>query len=149
MRNNIPMERTFSKGKKFGFGGGRGGDRGGRGGFGGGRSRGFDRDGGRPEMHEATCGDCGNSCEVPFKPTGNRPVFCNNCFRQEGNVSRPERFSDRAPRFDRAERSDRREPGAFGDVRNGNKSVEQLQVQVQKMNDKIDAILAILNKSAE
>lgn len=75
------------------FGGHSGGDNGGRfekRGFGGGRSGG--RDGVR-SMHKATCGDCGNTCEVPFKPTGDRPVFCNDCFRKDGEGSnrRPER----------------------------------------------------------
>ncbi len=38
------------------------------------------------EMHRATCADCGQSCEVPFKPNGSRPVFCRECFKgnQEG-----------------------------------------------------------------
>ena len=33
-------------------------------------------------MHESTCDKCGNKCEVPFKPTGNKPVYCSNCFRK-------------------------------------------------------------------
>lgn len=32
------------------------------------------------EMHKATCSDCQQECEVPFKPTEGRPVFCKNCF---------------------------------------------------------------------
>ena len=31
-------------------------------------------------MHPAVCGDCGASCEVPFKPTEGRPVFCKDCY---------------------------------------------------------------------
>lgn len=38
-------------------------------------------------MHQTTCAECGNSCEVPFKPSGDRPVFCNNCFRKDSNKS--------------------------------------------------------------
>jgi CxxC-x17-CxxC domain-containing protein len=41
----------------------------GRGGFGGPR-----------EMHKATCADCGKECEVPFKPTEGRPVYCRDCY---------------------------------------------------------------------
>jgi len=64
-----------------GYGGGRGGYGGGRGGFGGGRDR--ER---RPlEMHEATCAKCGKQCEVPFKPTGNKPVYCRDCFNKDGD----------------------------------------------------------------
>lgn len=62
-------------GRKFGgggYGGGHGG--GGRGGFRGER-----------EMHQATCSDCGKSCEVPFKPSGDKPVLCRDCFRGKDN----------------------------------------------------------------
>jgi len=33
------------------------------------------------EMHTATCGDCGNECQVPFKPKEDRPVYCRECFK--------------------------------------------------------------------
>jgi CxxC-x17-CxxC domain-containing protein len=26
------------------------------------------------EMHKAVCAECGKDCEVPFKPSGDRPV---------------------------------------------------------------------------
>jgi CxxC-x17-CxxC domain-containing protein len=32
-------------------------------------------------MFEATCAECGNRCEVPFKPTGEKPVYCSQCFK--------------------------------------------------------------------
>lgn len=36
---------------------------------------------GRPrEMHKATCSECKRECEVPFKPSGDRPVYCKDCF---------------------------------------------------------------------
>jgi len=31
-------------------------------------------------MHQAECAECGNRCEVPFRPTGDKPVYCSNCF---------------------------------------------------------------------
>lgn len=34
---------------------------------------------GRP-MYRATCADCKKECELPFKPTGERPVYCKECF---------------------------------------------------------------------
>ncbi len=49
-------------------------------------NRGFDdnRRQDRPrEMHKATCADCGNECEVPFKPTEGRDVFCKDCFAKQ------------------------------------------------------------------
>jgi len=36
---------------------------------------------GRPrEMHKAICAKCKKECEVPFKPSGDRPVYCKECF---------------------------------------------------------------------
>jgi CxxC-x17-CxxC domain-containing protein len=32
------------------------------------------------EMHKAVCADCKQECEVPFKPSGDRPVYCKNCY---------------------------------------------------------------------
>ena len=60
----------------------RGGDRGR------GRDRGGRDFGGERRMHKATCDQCGASCELPFKPTGEKPVYCSNCFAAgagEGN----------------------------------------------------------------
>ena len=37
------------------------------------------------EMHEATCGRCGRKCEVPFRPTSGKPVYCSECFRNKDN----------------------------------------------------------------
>ena len=38
-------------------------------------------------MHTVTCDKCKKQCEVPFKPTGNKPVFCSDCFRKTNNSS--------------------------------------------------------------
>ena len=48
------------------------------GGYGGGEG-GYAR--GPREMHDATCARCGNQTQVPFRPTGARPVYCSDCFR--------------------------------------------------------------------
>ena len=37
------------------------------------------------EMHSATCDKCGARCEVPFKPSGSKPVYCSDCFRKGEN----------------------------------------------------------------
>ena len=47
-------------------------DRGGRGNFSGPR-----------EMHKATCSECGKECEVPFKPTEGKPVYCSDCYAKK------------------------------------------------------------------
>ncbi|MFC1508141.1 CxxC-x17-CxxC domain-containing protein [Candidatus Omnitrophota bacterium] len=57
------------------------------------------------------CADCSKECEIPFKPSGDRPVYCKECFsnRKKGNIfssnrdNRPEErnFSKEEPRFDK------------------------------------------------
>jgi CxxC-x17-CxxC domain-containing protein len=47
------------------------------------RGGGFRGNSGPKEMHKATCAECGQECEVPFKPTEGRPVFCKECFRNK------------------------------------------------------------------
>jgi CxxC-x17-CxxC domain-containing protein len=63
----------------------------------GGRSRPFDnsRRGDRefnrrsPEMHTVVCDQCGEECQVPFKPTSSKPVYCSACFKgKEASSSR-------------------------------------------------------------
>ncbi|MGE5654200.1 MAG: zinc-ribbon domain containing protein [Bacillota bacterium] len=43
---------------------------------------GFNRGGDRPqrEMFAATCAACGKETQVPFRPSGDRPVYCRDCF---------------------------------------------------------------------
>ena len=54
-------------------------ERGGGGGFGGGMPR---------EMHAITCAQCGAEAEVPFRPRGDHPVYCNDCYRQIRDTQR-------------------------------------------------------------
>ena len=49
-------------------------------------------DRGSVEMHKAICDNCGRECEVPFRPTHGKPVFCSNCFQsQKGSEPRSDR----------------------------------------------------------
>lgn len=64
---------------EFNRGGGGGGSRGGGGFRSGGGGGGF-RDMGPREMSDATCSECGQQCQVPFKPREDRPVYCRDCY---------------------------------------------------------------------
>jgi len=96
-----------------GFGGGFGG----RGSFGrGGRDR---------QMSSAICSNCGKSCQVPFKPTGDKPVYCSDCFEKMGD--RGERKSFDRPRFGERNSQD-----------------NQYKAQFEAVNAKLDKILSLL-----
>jgi len=115
------------RGDRHGSGGGNFGRRdfGGRGrGFGGGRSFGG-RDSGPREMFSATCSNCGKGCQVPFRPTNGKPVYCSDCF-EKMNGGRSE---GRRP-----ERSDFRPAGG----------ADQNKAQFDAINAKLDKILNIL-----
>lgn len=140
---------NFDKGKRFGGGGGGnrsggrsfGGDRGGN--RSGGRSFGGGRDGDRKEMHKTVCSDCGNSCEVPFRPTGEKPVFCSDCFRNKGGDSRGSRDGgnrdrgfggrDSKPRFDNKKSH-----------QGGGSETPNYKAQFEMLNTKLDTILKTL-----
>ncbi len=51
----------------------------------------------RPAMHKAICADCGRSCEVPFRPIGDKPVYCSDCFgrKEDSGGNRFERRDSR------------------------------------------------------
>ena len=86
----------------------------------------------RPSMHRAICAECGDSCEVPFKPTGDRPVYCSNCFgKQGGGSSRPNR------------RGDSRNRRSHSDDRNMYDAGEVAQ-EIKKLHVKIDELIKIL-----
>ena len=48
------------------------------------QDRGFkgERNFGQREMNKATCSDCGQECEVPFKPKEGKPVYCRDCYQK-------------------------------------------------------------------
>ncbi len=87
---------TFNRSRNNGSG--RGGGFSSKGGF---RPRFNDRGPRGPvEMHQAVCDNCQQNCEVPFRPTSGKPIFCSNCFENKrGSDSRPGRFEDR-PKFE-------------------------------------------------
>ena len=49
------------------------------------------------QMHSAVCDNCGQDCQVPFKPDGSKPIYCSKCFEKNqtsgDNRNRP-KFSD-------------------------------------------------------
>jgi len=134
--------KKFDRNESRGFGGR---DRGGfggrdRGGFGG-----RDNFSERKEMHQAVCSDCGNNCEVPFRPSGSKPVFCSDCFRGHDQApSRgagrdrdfapaPRRFEERAPR-----------PNFSATSKDGN-----VEDRISALHVKLDKVIALLSANSK
>jgi len=127
--------RDFRKGgdKRFGgHGGGFGRRDSGRGGFGGGRDR------GPVTMHQAICDQCGKPCEVPFRPTSGKPVYCNTCFggkKEIGNNRGGNRFPQKNYDGYRAPIK----PDFVGDI--GRENNYELKKQLEILNTKMDRLI--------
>jgi CxxC-x17-CxxC domain-containing protein len=124
--------RRGGNNKRFGARGGFGGQDRGRGGFG------RNRDRGSVTMHEAVCNQCGKPCEVPFRPTQGKPVYCNACFsgkKETGN-------SWEADRFSQNNYSGHRAP-ADQDFRGDNdkKNNDEMKKQLELLNGKMDLLI--------
>jgi CxxC-x17-CxxC domain-containing protein len=76
-----------SYGDSYGNGGGRGYSSSGYDNGGGGYGDSYG--GGRRErtMTTVICSNCGQETQVPFVPSGNRPVYCSDCYAQMGGGS--------------------------------------------------------------
>ncbi|MBT5953782.1 hypothetical protein HOG98_03580 [bacterium] len=93
-------------------------------------SSGGGRDSGNKMLTKATCDSCGSYCKVPFKPSGEKPVYCNDCYRKNGA------FSDSKPaRFGQSFGSNRNESGA--ESKGSGADLDQI-------NAKLDRILRLL-----
>ena len=90
---------------------------------------------GKPEMHEVICDKCGQSCEVPFKPTEGKPVYCRDCFKKEESPRQESRGYGRSRREFRP-RHESSESGQGSD---------KLTEEIQQINVKLDKILEMLN----
>ena len=45
-------------------------------------------------MFPATCAECGTDTQVPFEPSGDRPVYCLDCFKKQRNDRGPREMHD-------------------------------------------------------
>lgn len=106
---------------------------------GGGRSFGRRDSGGgrfdRPrEMTKVTCSNCGKETEVPFKPTGDRPVYCRECFEKMGGAEPRRSFNrnDSRPPF---RRDENRSQGSSNNA------------QLDQINAKLDQLIKLLSHS--
>lgn len=81
------------------------------------------RDRGPVTMFQAVCDQCGKPCEVPFRPTSGKPVYCDVCFRDK-KETKNNRGDDRFPQ---------------GNVSQGNN--DELKKQLETLNIKMDQLI--------
>lgn len=83
---------------------------------------------GQKQMHKTICSKCAKQCEVPFIPSGTRPVFCSECFQSNrtSNSTRPDNNYRQVNRL----------------------AQPQYQEQFEALSIKLDKILKILEPKA-
>ena len=40
------------------------------------------------QLYNVKCAECGKDTQVPFKPSGDRPVYCRDCYMQKKGPGR-------------------------------------------------------------
>lgn len=103
----------------------------------------------RPSMHSAVCAECGQSCEVPFKPTGDKPVYCSSCFGKKAGFdnNRFDRRDSERPSFSRDNRRDSGRPSFSREDRGDRSSFaghDNNKQQFELLNAKLDNIIRLL-----
>jgi len=104
------------------------------GGFGGGKSK--QQLGVQKQMFSATCADCHKRCEVPFRPVGDKPVYCKECFNKR---------RESAPRVSGPNNSQSgnfpRQNTASVKPQNSVLPLDSLKRQLDAMNAKLDILI--------
>jgi len=105
-----------------------------------------DRDSRRPPLHDAVCDECGKDCQVPFRPSGDKPIYCSDCFEKKGggdsSRSRDRRGSSRRSFGDR----DSRRPSQSNI---DSRSISQLIEKIEILNTRLNTIIDLLSSVGE
>jgi CxxC-x17-CxxC domain-containing protein len=84
------------------------------------------------KLYDAVCSKCGKKCQVPFRPSNDRPVYCKDCF------GAPQQSTTGAKTF----------TSATSEARPEGKTIADLTRQIAAMNTKIDTMLKILEEGS-
>jgi CxxC-x17-CxxC domain-containing protein len=85
------------------------------------------------ELFDAVCSKCGKACQVPFRPNGQKPVYCRACFGSPANApAGKENFVRRDV------------PVTSFEPRNDNREIAELKQQIGAVNLKLESVLKIL-----
>jgi CxxC-x17-CxxC domain-containing protein len=99
----------------------------------------YDR--GPATMYQATCAECGKECEVPFRPSGEKPVYCSECFENKRDSS------DRAPRRDFSRPNFSQDN--FNKNRDNRGGNEEIKRQLETIINKLDQLIRSVDRSGD
>lgn len=96
-------------------------------------------------FHKAICSTCGNSCEVPFRPMGGKPVLCRDCFVPSKDRAGA-RGDDRYPKRDSRTSSFGARPPSVPSSASAESGTSNAAVlkQLEILNAKVERLIAII-----
>ena len=95
-------------------------------------------------MFSTTCAECHKQCEVPFRPNGNKPVYCNECFSSRREDSPREDYPKRdfSPKREYPKRD-------FSPAQTqARPQFDDSKRQFEAINVKLDKLIELLSKNA-
>ncbi len=102
--------------------------------------------GDQKEFFSATCSTCGKSCEVPFRPSAGKPVYCKDCFANTDNRSgqSDKGYSDKRKDFSREKRREDAPRREFSPAK-PDLATEDIKRQLAILESKLNRVLELIN----
>ncbi|MFH0755627.1 MAG: CxxC-x17-CxxC domain-containing protein [bacterium] len=125
---------NFNQGGRNSFNDNRGGNRFSRG-KDSGRSSFRREDKGPITLTQTICDKCKKNCEVPFRPTTGKLVYCSDCFRNQNSFNQ-----DRAPRRDFDNNRQQFSKSNFSNKEEG----DDIKKVLESLNSKLDKIIVFM-----
>jgi len=105
--------------------------------------------GDKKTLYPAVCDKCGKACKVPFKPSGNKPVYCSDCFEKtDSRENRGDRRDSGVRHYgnhDYHHQSTYQAPPQANQSQNPNTG---FGMQLELLNTKLDQIISLLKPVA-
>jgi len=127
--------------------------------YGGNKGRGDRTTGSAPDMFPATCSECSKRCEVPFRPSQDKPVYCGDCFgvkknanekrgsENEGGREGKSSYKNDRPDYTKLPREER--PARHNKNRGrGDDGIVDLKKQIADLDIKLNRILDLMSTPA-
>jgi len=94
------------------------------------------------EQFSALCSECSKSCQVPFRPSSDKPVYCSACFgmKKSTNQSRDGAHSAKTARVSQSTSSEH-----SAAQRHLGETMTQMKRQIQDLDQKLNRILDMIN----
>jgi len=100
----------------------------------------------KKELFSATCSKCQKSCEVPFRPSTDKPVYCSACFNKRDNETERHSNSDtRGETNHRQARTDFTKPQQQPESSAQNRELGDIKRQLITIEARLNRILDIIN----